>query len=99
MRRAKLGAKQKKLLELLRENAGKTVTEDEILKATNRKPRSFRVDLGNGHFDPYLHEISAKRFRVTAARDLDERAFLRQVSQTAAHRELGACFEQHSRES
>ncbi|MCP4504230.1 MAG: DUF3644 domain-containing protein [Deltaproteobacteria bacterium] len=51
------------------------------------------MSLRNGQFDPYLSVIEKGSFKVIAPTDLDERAFYRQVSQTAAHRGLGAAFE------
>lgn len=88
--KATLGQKQKRMLQFLREHSGKLVSEADILAASDMKASSFRVNVGNGLYDRTLKKEGVNKFRVIAPESLDERAFHRQVSQTARNRELGA---------
>jgi hypothetical protein len=81
-KRYRLSAKQKSLLALLRKRAGKTVSESEILKATDWKPSSWRVYRNNALYAPFLRETTPGNFEVTLDPHISDDEFRRQITQT-----------------
>jgi hypothetical protein len=80
--KARLSQKQRALLQLLRQRAGNTISEADILKVTGWKTSAWRVYRNNGLHAPYLREHSAKNYLVTFRPDASDEEFWRQVTQS-----------------
>jgi hypothetical protein len=85
-RRARLRTTQRALLQLLRQNSGKTVTEEQILATTKWRPHSWRVYMTNGLYSPYLAPAGTGVYLVTLDGAVTEEEFHRQITQSAIQR-------------
>lgn len=70
------------MLEFLRSNAGKTVSEEEARAASGLLASSWGVYRTGGRYAPFLEEAGDGRLHVLASEDLSEEAFHDQVKQT-----------------
>lgn len=73
---------QQKLLTLLRERAGTTVTTDEILATTRWTATGWRTTESNGFYANYLIPIAEGKYFVSLSPESTDDEFAREVSQS-----------------
>jgi hypothetical protein len=85
-----LTSSQRALLELFRSRSGLSITLEEVLKATGWKASTWKAYRSKGVLAPYIRVEEDGSLFVTASANLAEWSFMRQVTQTASSREIGA---------
>jgi Protein of unknown function (DUF3644)/EC042_2821-lke REase len=83
---ARLKRTQLAFLKFLRDNNGKTVGPDALLKHHELQARSWKVYWSSGRYAPYLTRHADGTFTINVAADVDDIAFYRQVTQKVSGR-------------